>query len=151
MTLPIIIRWSRGIIISSYSSNQTNEEITHPEIIYVHSNDKVNRSSPPISYHYELGKLVDRSDSTKFRFFASLLKDKCKDNELVLAEIENMELNFHNILEYYCSFYLVDKELNGPEKSNPWYILYQTLMHKRFYKTLNRVVAVQECDARKVK
>ncbi len=96
-----------------HSSNQVNEEIILPEIIFIDNNDNIDISKIPVSYHYELGKLIDRSDITKFRFFSSLLKSKCEDKELVLAEIENMEMNLDNALEYYCSFHLVDKELNG--------------------------------------
>ncbi|MBS4065492.1 MAG: hypothetical protein KGZ74_13080 [Chitinophagaceae bacterium] len=101
-----------------FSFKQTDEEIIIPEIIFVESNDKVDTSKIPVSYHYELGKLVDRSDFTKFRFFSSLLKSKCKDKELVLAEIENMEMNLDNTLEYYCSFHLVETELNGVENAS---------------------------------
>jgi len=101
-----------------HSLTQTDEEIILPEIIFTESNEKVDTSKIAVSYHYELGKLVDRSDITKFRFFSSLLKSKCKDKELVLAEIENMEMNLDNTLEYYCSFHLVDKELNDMENTS---------------------------------
>jgi hypothetical protein len=100
-----------------HSLKQTDEEITLTEI-YIDSNDKVDTSKILVSYHYELGKLVDRSDITMFRFFSSLLKRKCEDKQLVLAEIENMEMNLDNTLEYYCSFHLVDKELNGVENAS---------------------------------
>ena len=101
-----------------YSFNQPDEKIILPEIIFVESKYEVDTRKIPISYHYELAKLVDRSDFTKFRFFSSLLKSKCRDNELVLAEIENMENNLDNTLEYYCSFHLVDRELNGFKNAN---------------------------------
>ena len=100
-----------------YSLNQTDKEIILLEEIYIDSNDEIDTSKIPISYHYELGKLVDRSDFWNFEFFSSLLKNKCKSKELVLTEIENMEMNFDNTLEYYCSFHLVDKELNGVENA----------------------------------
>lgn len=101
-----------------HSFDQTNEENILPEIIFINSDEKVNTSKTPVSYNYELGKLVDRSDITKFRFFCSLLKSKCEGKELVLAEIENLEINLDNALEYYCSFHLIDKELNDVENAS---------------------------------
>lgn len=101
-----------------FSFKRTDEEIIHTEIIFVERNNKFDTSKIPISYHYELSKLVDRSDVAKFRLFSSLLKSKCEGKELVLAEIENMEMNLDNTLEYYCSFHLVDKELNGVENAS---------------------------------
>lgn len=97
---------------------QANEEVILPEIIYVESKDKVDTGKIPISYQYELSKLADRRDLNTVRFFSSLLKSKCKDKELVLAEIENMEMNLDNTLEYYCSFHLVDTELNGVKNAS---------------------------------
>lgn len=96
-----------------HSLNQA-EVIISPET-YFESGDKDDTKKITVSYHYELGKLADRSDITKFKFFSSLLKSKCKDKELVLAEIENMEMNLDNTLEYYCSLHLVEKQLNGVE------------------------------------
>jgi hypothetical protein len=100
-----------------FSFKQTDEEIMYPEI-YVTSNDEIRTNEIKVSFVYELSKLAERRDITMFNFFSSLLKSKCKDKEIVLSEIENMERNLDNTLEYYCSFYLVAKELNDVENAN---------------------------------
>jgi hypothetical protein len=94
---------------------QTTEEMETmiPEILFIESNEKIDTTKTPVSYTYEMGKLINKGDITMFSFFSALLKTKCKDNSLVLAELNNMEINLDNDLEYYCSYYLIDEILNG--------------------------------------
>lgn len=67
---------------------------------------------PKLDYHYELGKLGSKKGNEEFDFFSGLLKDKCNDNLEVLKEIEHMEKNRFNELEYHCSLKLIRKILN---------------------------------------
>ena len=48
----------------------------------------------------------------------SQAKNLLQSVSLPLSEIENMEMNLDNTLEYYCSFHLVDTELNGVENAS---------------------------------
>ncbi|MBP1165409.1 hypothetical protein JOE44_002293 [Chryseobacterium sp. PvR013] len=57
-----------------------------------------------ISYHYELGKLATKRNILDFEFFSSLLKSKCPDNIEVLNELEYMEKNLTNDIEYYSAY-----------------------------------------------
>ncbi|WBL20869.1 hypothetical protein [Zunongwangia sp. HRR-M8] len=65
-----------------------------------------------VSYHYELGKLGHKRSYSDFQFFGGLLRDKCKKNKEVLAEINHMEKNLKNDLEYHSSLKLIRKILN---------------------------------------
>ncbi|HUH73582.1 MAG TPA: hypothetical protein VLZ75_04160 [Chitinophagales bacterium] len=76
------------------------------------NSNQIDKKISQVSYHYELGKLIDNTCINDFRFFSSLLRNKCKDNQIILEELDNMEKNFKNELEYYCSYYLICNELN---------------------------------------
>ena len=66
----------------------------------------------PVTYHYELGKIATKRNPMDFEFFGGSLKNKCADNELVLKELEHMELNIYNDIEYFSAYRLICTELN---------------------------------------
>lgn len=63
------------------------------------------------TYHYEISKIATKRNSMDFDFFGGILKAKCKDNNLVLSELEHMEKNIYNEIEYYTSLRLICVEL----------------------------------------
>ncbi|MDT0644945.1 hypothetical protein RM553_19085 [Zunongwangia sp. F363] len=65
-----------------------------------------------VSYHYELGKLGHKRSYSDFQFFGGLLRDKCIENSKVISEINHMEKNLQNDLEYHSSLKLIRKFLN---------------------------------------
>ena len=65
----------------------------------------------PVTYHYELGKLATKCNPMDFEFFGGCLKRKCADNELVLSELEHMESNIYNDIEYFSAYRLICTEL----------------------------------------
>jgi hypothetical protein len=65
----------------------------------------------PVTYHYELGKIATNRNQRDFNFFGGYLKRKCADNELVLNELEHMESNMYNDIEYFTAYQLICKEL----------------------------------------
>lgn len=67
----------------------------------------------PITYNYELGKIATKRNTMDFSHFGGTLKQKCIGNQLVLNELEHMELNIHNEIEYYSAFKLIWNELNN--------------------------------------
>jgi hypothetical protein len=65
----------------------------------------------PITYHYELGKIATKRNSMDFNHFGGCLKRKCAENQIVLDELEHMESNIYNEIEYYTAFRLICREL----------------------------------------
>ncbi len=65
----------------------------------------------PVTYHYELGKIATKRNPRAFDFFGACLKRKCADNKLVLNELEHMELNMYNDIEYFTAYQLICTEL----------------------------------------
>ncbi len=63
----------------------------------------LNKNEKDVSYHYELGKLSTKRNIHDFEFFSSLLKSKC-DNCKVLIELNYMQENLNNDIEYYCAY-----------------------------------------------
>ena len=63
------------------------------------------------TYHYEIGKIATKRNSMDFDFFGGILKAKCQDNNLVLSELEHMEKNIYDEIEYYTSLRLICVEL----------------------------------------
>lgn len=63
------------------------------------------------TYHYELGKIASKRNPMDFEFFSGSLKSKCSDNKLVMDELEHMENNIYDEIEYYTAFRLICKEL----------------------------------------
>lgn len=67
----------------------------------------------PVTYNYELGKLATKRNPMDFDFFGGCLRQKCLDNQLVLDELNHMESNIHDEIEYYTAFRLICKELRN--------------------------------------
>lgn len=65
----------------------------------------------PVTYHYELGKIATKRNPMDFDFFGGCLKRKCADNKLVLSELEHMESNIYNDIEYFSAYRLICTEL----------------------------------------
>ena len=65
----------------------------------------------PVTYHYELGKIATKRTPMDFEFFGDCLKNKCAENEIVLTELEHMESNIYNDIEYYTAYRLICNEL----------------------------------------
>lgn len=65
----------------------------------------------PVTYHYELGKIATKRNPMDFSFFGGCLKRKCADNELVINELNHMESNIYNDIEYYTAYRLICSEL----------------------------------------
>ena len=64
------------------------------------------------TYHYELGKIANNRNSRDFDFFGGILKSRCKDKKIVLVELEHMEKNIYDEIEYYTALRLIYLELN---------------------------------------
>lgn len=79
--------------------------IENIEIIFDSNVDTSNQAK--ISYHYEMSKLIDKRGYSDFRFFSTLLRDKCQSKPEVLSELTYMEENRENDLEYFCSYHMI--------------------------------------------
>ncbi|NEV95043.1 hypothetical protein G3567_12940 [Psychroflexus sp. YR1-1] len=66
----------------------------------------------PVTYHYELGKLATKRSPMDFDFFGGCLRRKCSENQLVLNELDHMESNIYNDIEYFTAYRLICTELN---------------------------------------
>lgn len=65
----------------------------------------------PITYHYELGKIATKRNPMDFSHFGGYLKIKCANNRIVLDELEHMESNIYEEIEYYSAYRLICTEL----------------------------------------
>jgi|GEM_PF-461049 len=82
-------------------------------IIITSSNDPIEvKEEGKVTYHYEISKIATKRNTIDFDFFGGLLRSKCKDNELVLNELNYMERNISSEIEYYTSLRLICTELN---------------------------------------
>ena len=91
-----------------------DENLTIPRIEIVFSDsDNIDFKKEPRekTYHYEIGKIATKRNPTDFEFFGGLLRSKCQDNELVLSELNHMEKNIWDEIEYYTSLRLICAEL----------------------------------------
>ncbi len=95
-------------ISSSENSQQPKTKITFSKP----TDNQIDRNSLKVTYHYEIGKIASRRNPMDFNFFGGLLKVKCQNNKLVLDELEHMELNIYDKIEYYSSLRLICTELN---------------------------------------
>lgn len=66
----------------------------------------------PVTYNYELGKIATKRNAMDFSHFGGTLKIKCAENQIVLNELEHMELNIYDEIEYYSAYRLICTELN---------------------------------------
>ena len=92
----------------------TNLPMPKIEIVFV--NPEKNEDEEIIrqrqeTYHYEIGKIATRRNSLDFEFFGGMLKSKCQNNNLVLSELEHMENNITDEIEYFTSLRLISTEL----------------------------------------
>jgi hypothetical protein len=82
------------------------------EVIFANSDDTGEFTTPrQETYHYEIGKIATKRNLMDFEFFGGMLKRKCQSNDLVLRELENMEHNITDEIEYYTSLRLICAEL----------------------------------------
>jgi len=75
------------------------------------SKSKDTDAERPATYHYELGKIATRRNPMDFSFFGGCLKRKCAENKIVLNELEHMESNIYNDIEYFTAYRLICTEL----------------------------------------
>ncbi|GAB2632375.1 hypothetical protein GCM10027035_28360 [Emticicia sediminis] len=92
--------------------NQKDKSITDENIVdffeeYVDSKD-INLPQRSYDYTYELGKLVSKDS-----FSLKLLRKKIVANEIAIQELNHMEDNLNNDLEYYCAYNYLCKLLNA--------------------------------------
>ncbi|TPG65561.1 hypothetical protein [Hymenobacter nivis] len=111
------------------SINEQLSDKDHTNINY-HSTDNVpykivfdkkrkkSNNIKPITFDYELEKLIENKGFHEFKLISSILKEKFLDNEIVLNEIDNMERNLSNKFEYYCSYYYIDTLLSSSKRTN---------------------------------
>lgn len=93
--------------------SQSNNEL--PNIKFITSNStaiKTSNQQLKKTYHYEIGKIATKRNPMDFDFFGGLLRRKCKNNNIVLSELNHMERNINNEIEYYTSLRLIRSELN---------------------------------------
>ncbi|PKB15258.1 hypothetical protein [Flavobacterium sp. 5] len=76
---------------------------------------KTEKTEIPVTYNYELGKIATKRNIIDFRHFGGTLKRKCAENQTVLNELEHMELNIDDEIEYFSAFKLIWNELNNDD------------------------------------
>lgn len=82
------------------------------EIVFASSGDTSEiEKAQKVTYHYEIGKIATKRNLQDFEFFGGMLKSKCEGNDLVLSELEHMEHNITDEIEYYTSLRLICAEL----------------------------------------
>lgn len=84
-------------------------------ILEIKFNDEIEIDSTDINktltYNYELGKIATKRNPMDFEFFGGCLKRKCADNKIILDELNHMESNIYNEIEYYTAYRLICTEL----------------------------------------
>lgn len=94
-------------------SETGDKKIPKIDVSYSNSDEKEKPNEQTVqSYHYEIEKIATKRNPMDFKFFGGLLREKCKDNDLVQNELNHMERNIDNEIEYYTSLRLICKELN---------------------------------------
>lgn len=94
-------------------TSSENISLLDMNIVFVDSTDIREAKEPQkVTYHYEIGKIASKRNPIDFDFFGGILRRKCQDNDLVLAELEHMERNISDEIEYYTSLRLICLELN---------------------------------------
>ena len=93
-------------------TSSDNYVVPRIEFVEIDSNfkDEINEQRT-VTYHYELSKLLTKRTPPEFDFFSSLLKDKCKDNLVVLEELDHMKNHLSNDFEYFSSHLLLSSIL----------------------------------------
>ena len=72
-----------------------------------------------VDYHYEIGNIATKRNVMDFDFFSGILKSKCQNNDLILGELEHMEQNISDEIEYYTSLRLICLELKEEQQAEP--------------------------------
>ncbi|TRO66778.1 hypothetical protein [Christiangramia sabulilitoris] len=91
---------------------RTNQENPILNIRFTNSSEKKeSKKERPVTYHYELGKIATKRNPMDFDFFGGSLRRKCLDNELVQNELNHMESNIYNDIEYFTAYKLICTEL----------------------------------------
>jgi len=93
-------------------SSFENQPLPKINIVFASSDEPIEEKEPrKETYHYEIGKIATKRNPMDFELFGGRLKSKCRDNQLVLNELEHMEKNIYNDIEYYTSLRLICVEL----------------------------------------
>jgi hypothetical protein len=103
-----------GILNNKKNEAETTKKANSPEIKVIFVNyPEEKKFNPPQkeTYSYEIAKLSTKRNRLDFEFFCELLRGKCKDNELVLRELNHMEQNIDNEIEYYTALGLIIQTL----------------------------------------
>jgi hypothetical protein len=105
-------------IIAEILEPRTNKHMLISEkktvnIVFTNSaeSSSINLEEQEVSYNYELSKLANKRNPEDFEFFSGILKAKCTDNALILNELNHMESNIYNEIEYYTAYRLICLEL----------------------------------------
>lgn len=94
-------------------SKISNVELPQIDFLFTDSTiTKASKEEQKATYHYEIGKIATKRNAMDFDFFGGLLRIKCENNELVLNELNHMENNIYNEIEYYTSLRLICAELS---------------------------------------
>lgn len=94
-------------------SQISNVELPQIDFLFTDSSiTKTCKEEQKTTYHYEIGKIATKRNAMDFDFFGGLLRSKCENNELVLNELNHMENNIYNEIEYYTSLRLICAELS---------------------------------------
>lgn len=94
-------------------SQISNVEFPQIDFLFTDSTiTKTCKEEQKTTYHYEIGKIATKRNAMDFDFFGGLLRRKCENNELVLNELNHMESNIYNEIEYYTSLRLICTELS---------------------------------------
>ena len=87
-------------------------EFINPEsIIFEKESEKFIKES----YRYEIGKLYSKRNIDDFDFFSTLLRNKFKNNQTLLDELNHMQKNISNEIEYYTSLKLISMILKDTQ------------------------------------
>lgn len=92
-----------------------------PEILpiffteYEEENIKMVEQKNSRNYHYELVKLATRRNYDDFIFFSNPIRNDFSNNEIIIEELDNMQKNLSNDLEYFCSYRLISALIDNDE------------------------------------
>ncbi|MDY0143768.1 MAG: hypothetical protein RBR97_17925 [Bacteroidales bacterium] len=100
-------------------SLQVKKKLSKIKFATTRQSVKINNEKPvKENYIYELDKIATRRNPSDFEFFGGMLRVKCKDNHLIINELEHMKNNIYNEIEYYTSYNLICEELDKEKKPN---------------------------------
>lgn len=81
-----------------------------PRLRFTYVDDPTAQTPEPKeqSFSCEMGKLGSKDDTKRWTFYMSLLRKKVAGNDTVLRELQHMEDNFENDMEYYCAYHYAE-------------------------------------------